>query len=81
LEPLRELLLAQLRSRRPLHELRVGHTNGKLLAELHRLGEVVATHHGDDATVVTVRLDDASLGRATRLGAEVLSADRARSAL
>jgi GTP-binding protein HflX len=76
LQPLRDLLLGLLRRRRPVHDLRVDHANGRLLAELHRLGEVVATRHLDEGAVVSVRLDDAALGRVTRMGAEVVNGGR-----
>ncbi|MCC6319314.1 MAG: GTPase HflX [Gemmatimonadaceae bacterium] len=66
---LRDALLAAARRHTPLVALRLDHANGKLLAELHRMGEVVSVRHGDDATYVAARLDDAALARATRLGA------------
>ncbi|MGQ0764148.1 MAG: GTPase HflX [Gemmatimonadota bacterium] len=72
LASLRHALAARVRGRRPLHDLRLAHGNGKLLAELHRLGEVVETRHGEDGTFVSARLDQAALARALRLGAEQL---------
>ena len=37
--------------------------DGKLLAELHRTGEVISQHAEGDEWVVTARLDPATLGR------------------
>ncbi len=72
LDPLREDLLRHVRRFKPVIELRLGHGEGRLLAELHRIGEVVAQRHTDEATFVTVRLDHAALGRALRAGASVV---------
>lgn len=69
---LRELLLERARRHSPLVELKLDHGNGRLLAELHRQGEVAAVRHEDDATYVTARLDAAALARATRLGGVVV---------
>ncbi|MBC7894546.1 MAG: GTPase HflX, partial [Cytophagaceae bacterium] len=74
---LRRALVEASRRHTPLVVLRMEHGNGKLLAELHRLGEVVSVRHADDATYVEARLDDAALARATRLGAAVATASPA----
>jgi 50S ribosomal subunit-associated GTPase HflX len=71
---LRDLLLERARAHTPLVELRLDHGNGRLLAELHREGEVTAVRHADDGTYVTARLDPAVLARATRLGGVVVGA-------
>jgi GTPase len=62
------------RRHKPVVELRLGHGDGRLLAELHRNGEVVAQRHSDEGLYVQVRLDEAGLGRALRAGASVVDA-------
>lgn len=74
LDPLREVLRERVRRFKPIVELRIGHGDGKLLAELHRSGEVIDQRHSDDGLFVQVRLDDAALGRALRAGASVVGA-------
>ena len=41
LEPLRRALLVKTRALRPIMEIRLGAGEGRLLAEIHRLGEVI----------------------------------------
>ena len=71
--PLRNNLLDRARMHTPMVELRLDHSNGRLLAELHREGEVIGVRHGEDATYVTARLDAATLARAARQGALVVA--------
>lgn len=53
LEPLRRFLLASLRERRPLVQIRIPASDGGLLAEIHRDGEVVnQTTDGNELVVV-----------------------------
>jgi GTP-binding protein HflX len=73
LEPLQARLRDAVRRHKPLVELRLGHGDGKLLADLHRAGEVVGQRHTDDGLFVSVRLDEATLGRALRDGASVVT--------
>jgi GTP-binding protein HflX len=70
--PLREALLDRARAHTPTVQLRVEHGDGRLLAELHRAGEVLDVRHGDDATYVTARLDAATVARAALQGARVM---------
>ncbi len=63
LDPLREALRERVRRFKPIIELRLEHSDGKLLADLHRTGEVVEQRHTDDGLFVRVRLDAAALGR------------------
>jgi len=72
LEPLRDWLREAVRRFKPVVELRLGHGDGKLLAELHRTGEVVSQRHSDEGLFVQVRLDEAGLGRALRAGASMV---------
>jgi GTP-binding protein HflX len=71
LEPLRQALLAQSRSRRPVTEVRVPVTAGKLLAEIHRDAEVLDQRHEGEEMVLRARMDAALAGRLRRAGAEV----------
>ncbi len=70
LEPLRRALLAAVRKLKPVTELRVSASDGRLLAELHRTGEVLDQRHDGDEMVVRVRLDPAALGRLRAAGAK-----------
>jgi GTP-binding protein HflX len=69
---LRARLLEGARRYTPLVELRLDHGNGRLLAELHRVSEVVSVRHEEDATYVRARLDAAGLARALRMGAAAI---------
>ena len=71
LEPLRRSLLARVRALKPLAEIRLGASEGRLLAEIHRLGEVVEQSTDGDELVIRARIDDALAGRLKRAGARV----------
>ncbi|MGQ0538368.1 MAG: GTPase HflX [Gemmatimonadaceae bacterium] len=71
LEPLRARLRDHLHTLRPLAELRLPLTNGRLLAEVHRSAEVLEQRQDGDALVVRGRFDRATLGRLQRAGARV----------
>jgi len=71
LEPLRRALLAKTRALRPLSEIRLGAGEGRLLAEIHRLGEVVDQQTDGAELVLRARIDDALAGRLRRAGARV----------
>ncbi|MEN9791386.1 MAG: hypothetical protein RLZZ63_1044 [Gemmatimonadota bacterium] len=72
LEPLRDLLREAQRARRPEVVLAIPMTDGKLLAEAHRLGEVTSSEpdEGEGVLVVRGRFDGAALARLVRGGAE-----------
>lgn len=74
LEPLRRALLAAERKERPLSQVRLPLSDGKLLAELHRNGEVIDQRAEGDEWVITARVDAATAGRLARLGAVVSAA-------
>lgn len=76
LEPLRRALLATMRAQRPLVEIRVPVSDGRLLAELHRGAEVVNQRTEDDAIVVRARMDEAMAGRLRNGGYAVTNAVR-----
>jgi GTP-binding protein HflX len=71
LEPLRRALLVKTRALRPLAEIRLGAGEGRLLAEIHRLGEVVEQSTDGAVLVLKARIDDALAGRLRRAGARV----------
>jgi GTPase len=72
LEPLRQALREALRQRRPEVELRVPLTHGKLLAEVHRMGEVLETTPDEAEGVMRIRgrFAPAALARLVHDGAE-----------
>ena len=63
LEPLRASLAAQVRSLRPVVEVRIPASDGRLLATLHREGEVVDQRTDGDELVVRARVSPALAGR------------------
>jgi GTP-binding protein HflX len=70
LEPLRRALLAELRRQRPVAELRLPAASaGKLIAEIHRRGEMLEQRVDGEEIVVRARLDEATLGRLQGQGA------------
>jgi GTP-binding protein HflX len=75
LEPLRRALLAARRQLRPTTTVRIPLGDGKLLAELHRSGEVLSQHAEGNEWVVTARLDPASLGRLRSSHANIVNGD------
>jgi GTP-binding protein HflX len=80
LEPLRRALLAKTRALRPVSEIRFGAGEGRLLAEIHRLGEVVDQRTDGAELVVRARVDDALVGRLRRAGARVENASSGNGA-
>ena len=72
LEPLRALLRKTLRDRRPEVELIVPLTHGKLLADVHRMGEVLSVEPDEEEGVMRIRgrFEPASLARLEHDGAE-----------
>jgi GTP-binding protein HflX len=73
LEPLRRALLVKTRALRPIMEIRLGVSEGRLLAEIHRLGEVVDQTTDGAELVLRARVDEALAGRLRRAGAGVSS--------
>ncbi|MGH7719610.1 MAG: GTPase HflX, partial [Gemmatimonadaceae bacterium] len=71
LEPLRRSLLGSLRQLRPVTEFRIPVAEGRLMAELHRMGEVVEQESDGAEMIVRARVDDALLGRLKRQGVVV----------
>ena len=71
LDPLRRALLTAVRVRRPLIEVRLPVTDGKLLAEIHREAEVLDQRHEGEELIVRARMDAALAGRLESAGAVV----------
>ncbi len=71
LEPLRRALQAAVRARRPVSEIRMSPADGKLLASIHRDGEVLDQRAEGDWLIVRARVDEALAGRLRSAGAEV----------
>ena len=72
LEPLRRALGMAIRARRPLTEVRLPATNGKLLAEIHRGAEVIDQRTDGEELIVRARMDEALAGRLRQAGAAVV---------
>jgi GTPase len=71
MEPLRRALTSVVRTRRPLSEIHLSPSDGKLLAEIHRGGEVLEQRMEGDELVVKARVDEVLAGRLRRAGADV----------
>ncbi|WKW12500.1 GTPase HflX [Pseudogemmatithrix spongiicola] len=71
LEPMRTVLRDALRARRPEVALMIPMTHGKLLAEVHRMGEVLSSEADEEEGVmrITGRFEPAALARLERDGA------------
>ncbi len=77
LEPLRTMLRDARRRQRPTFEIRVPAADGRLLAEIHREGEVLDQRADDDVLVVRARLDERAIGRLRHAGARIIVATAA----
>ena len=71
MEPLVRALLAEIRRLRPVSEIRLPISDGRLLAEIHRGGEVLGQRTEGSELVVTARVDAAMAGRLRAHGAGV----------
>ncbi len=71
LTPLRDALAAAVRASRPLTQVTLPATDGKLLAELHRDAEVLEIRSEGADVVVQARVTEALAGRLRRAGARV----------
>ncbi|MDQ8158886.1 MAG: GTPase HflX [Gemmatimonadota bacterium] len=71
LDVLRTALLDSLRNQRPILEVRVPAANGKLLAEIHRDGEVLDQQTDEDVIVIRARLDERTIGRIRQSGSRI----------
>ena len=71
LEPLKRALLGRLHELRPVMELRLSASDGKLLAEIHREGHVVDQRSSGSDMIVHARLDASLEAKLRRAGASV----------
>ncbi len=71
LEPLKRALLAATRKDRKLSEIRISSTEGKLLAEIHRFGEVLEQRSDNGDIILRARIGEATQGRLVRAGVKV----------
>jgi len=71
LEPLRRALRAEIRLRRPLARISMSPADGKLLAEIHRDGEVLEQKTVGERLVLRARVTERLAGRLRRAGATV----------
>ena len=77
LDDLRSMLREAMRRQRPILEIRIPASNGRLLAEVHREGEVLEQRADDDVMVVRARLDERMIGWLRHAGARIIC-DRRR---
>jgi GTP-binding protein HflX len=70
-DPLRRALQGAVRARRPLAEIHLSHSDGKLLAEIHEYGEVLDQRTIGDSLVLRARVGERLAGRLRRAGAIV----------
>ena len=71
LEPLRRSLASAIRVRKPVTRILMSPSDGKMLAEIHRGGEVLEQRMEGDQLLIEARVDDALAGRLRRAGADV----------
>lgn len=72
LDVLRAALLDGLKRQRPLLEVRVPAANGRMIAEIHRDGEVLDQQSDEDIIVLRARLDERTIGRIRQGGARIM---------
>ena len=70
-DPLRRALQTHTRARRPLAEIHLSHSDGKLLAEIHEYGEVLDQRTIGEELVLRARVGERLAGRLRRAGALV----------
>lgn len=70
-DPLKRALQAVIRVRRPLAEIHLSHSDGKLLAEIHEYGEVLDQRTIGEELVLRARVGEKLAGRLRRAGAIV----------
>ncbi len=71
LDSLRVRLREAIRRQRPVLEIRIPAANGRLLAEVHREGEVLDQRADEDVMIVHARLDERMIGRLRHAGARI----------
>jgi GTP-binding protein HflX len=78
-DPLRRALQGHLRLRRPLAEINLSPSDGKMLSEIHEHGEVLDQRAVGDRLVLRARIGEKLAGRLRRAGAIVEREDAAGS--
>ncbi|HET9455662.1 MAG TPA: GTPase HflX [Gemmatimonadaceae bacterium] len=76
-DPVRRALQAAMRVRRPLAEIHLSSSDGKLLAEIHQYGEVLDQRSVGEQMVIRARVGEKLEGRLRRAGARVEREDSA----
>lgn len=76
LEALREHIQTTMRDSRPLYEIRIPVANGRMLAEVHRDGEVLDQRNDDEVMVVRARMSDRAIGKLRHDGARIMVVPR-----
>ena len=76
LDTLREHIRTTMRNSRPVYEIRVPVSNGKMLAEIHRDGEVLDQKNDEESMVVRARLNERAIGKLRHAGARVMVVPR-----
>jgi GTP-binding protein HflX len=71
LAPLRRALRHAMRARRPVAEVWLSHSDGRLLAEIHEHGEVLDQRTEGDSMVIRARLPERLRGRLEQAGADI----------
>jgi GTP-binding protein HflX len=71
LDPLLRALRHAMRARRPIAEVWLSHSDGRLMAEIHAQGEVLDQRTEGDHTVIRARLPEKLRGRLEQAGADV----------
>jgi GTP-binding protein HflX len=72
LDTLKASLRDSLRRQRPVLEVRIPAGNGRLIAEVHRDGEVLDQKIDEDVIVLRARLDERAIGRLRQAGVRVV---------
>jgi GTPase len=80
LAPLRRALRHAVRARRPVAEVWLSHSDGRLLAEIHAHGEVLDQRTEGNRLVIRARLTERLRGRLEQAGADVRPDGLARAA-
>jgi GTPase len=70
-DPLKRALQSAMRTRRPLAEIHLSSSDGKLLAEIHQYGEVLDQRTEGEQLVLRARVGEKLAGRLRRAGAIV----------
>ena len=72
IEDLRRALRTSAQALRPIAEIRVPVTDGKLLAALHRDAEILAQEQSNGIVMIRARIEARLLGRLRQEGVEVV---------